>query len=270
MADSVILKLPCSGTAHRLRIHWDGRLEMLDHDEDMIQAFTAFGATTPECLLAASEWRDAWPTEQGLALPVRLGRAMQLFERFLDPMQIRLIGTDWAWHTLPLYESVKKRGKIATLPRRMIRTIRAHIRKGLMPPPGMRGRAATGSTVGRALAPIRAEMLQGERYIEQQRNEQWGAGPYDRYTAAYRALEAASNCYYLIIPLGGWYIKPPSRHETLEQVISIGMKAQEAYGSQGPRDQRRAARHKEQRWQLWHAAKVIAAVQGGKRWPRVA
>jgi hypothetical protein len=274
MASSVTLKLPCGGEEHRLRIHRDGTIEMLNHDADMVVAFTAFGAERPECLLAAEEWRDAWPGPDGLSVPVQLGRAMLFMERFLTPMQIRLVATDWATHVLPIYERVKTRGKIATLPRRMIKAVRAQIRKGHVLLPGERKRT---SPVVRALAPLRAEMLQGERYIEEQRwvargNEAWNNSPeHLRYIAISRALEAASHCYYLVIPLGGWYLKPPPRAETLEAAIGLAMKAQEARGatrSTGVTANRKA-RHGEQRWQLWHAARVIAAVQGGKSWPRI-
>jgi hypothetical protein len=59
---AIILEVECGGETHRVRIEPDakGRLlvvRMLDHDNQTVEAFAAFGANPPQCLTIARLWR---------------------------------------------------------------------------------------------------------------------------------------------------------------------------------------------------------------------
>jgi hypothetical protein len=58
--DFIINSLDCdeSGEDHRLGVR-DGRIELLDHNEGMVTAFTAFGANEPDCVIMANMFRPA-------------------------------------------------------------------------------------------------------------------------------------------------------------------------------------------------------------------
>ena len=48
---SVVLELPCGGETHRIELRADGTARMLDHSEDMVRSFMAFGADAPSCFV---------------------------------------------------------------------------------------------------------------------------------------------------------------------------------------------------------------------------
>jgi hypothetical protein len=47
---AVILTIPCDGHQHRIELHADGTYRLLDHDQDQVNAFAAFGAEAPQCV----------------------------------------------------------------------------------------------------------------------------------------------------------------------------------------------------------------------------
>jgi hypothetical protein len=47
---AVILTIPCDGHQHRIELHADATYRLLDHDQDQVSAFTAFGAEAPQCV----------------------------------------------------------------------------------------------------------------------------------------------------------------------------------------------------------------------------
>jgi hypothetical protein len=54
-----ILELSCGDETHRIEILEDGTAVMLDHDEDQVRAFVAFGATVPACLIIQKQINDS-------------------------------------------------------------------------------------------------------------------------------------------------------------------------------------------------------------------
>jgi hypothetical protein len=67
----VILEVECGGETHRIRIEGDKphrrlQVTMLDHEEQTVEAFTAFGAKEPACLQIARVWREdpQWAAHQ--------------------------------------------------------------------------------------------------------------------------------------------------------------------------------------------------------------
>jgi hypothetical protein len=54
-----ILELPCGGETHRIEILKDGTAVMLDHDEEMVRSFIAFGAAVPSCFVVQQRIDDA-------------------------------------------------------------------------------------------------------------------------------------------------------------------------------------------------------------------
>jgi hypothetical protein len=55
----LVIYITCGGHDHRLELSPDGSLTPLDHNTDMLSAFTAFGAAAPACARQIEEW-DAW------------------------------------------------------------------------------------------------------------------------------------------------------------------------------------------------------------------
>jgi hypothetical protein len=55
---SFVVEVLCGEEMHRVELRDDGTARMLDHDldEEMVAAFTAFGAKPPECLLVQRRW----------------------------------------------------------------------------------------------------------------------------------------------------------------------------------------------------------------------
>jgi hypothetical protein len=53
---SVVVDVLCEGETHRVELRDDATAEMLDHDSAMVEAFTAFNAKPPECLLVTRRW----------------------------------------------------------------------------------------------------------------------------------------------------------------------------------------------------------------------
>jgi hypothetical protein len=72
MTSRAIYEVECGPEIHEIEIR-DGKPHMLNHDEEMIEAFTAFGAEVPECLLWVKRWKWKWHEEaalHGLAPPL--------------------------------------------------------------------------------------------------------------------------------------------------------------------------------------------------------
>ena len=51
-----IIEIECGGETHRIEVRGE-KATMLDHDEQMIESFTAFGAAPPVCLEFVREWK---------------------------------------------------------------------------------------------------------------------------------------------------------------------------------------------------------------------
>jgi hypothetical protein len=54
----VELEIECEGQMHRIVVSSDRTLRILDHDERMLRAFSAFGAKKPECMKAAERFEQ--------------------------------------------------------------------------------------------------------------------------------------------------------------------------------------------------------------------
>jgi hypothetical protein len=266
---NVILTLPCGGEEHRLEIKRDGDIRLRDHNRSTLEAFTAFGAEPPWCLIAANEWEQALGEVAPERTTARQAESLVFFLRhFISDTDIQLIATDWVARLIPAYERIKERGFLGTLPRRIVKETRADLRKLAK----ARGKqvASVRHRLKKSLAPLRAEALKAERYLSDraQKVPMHQARQYHQARAAKEIMTAASNLYYLLVPLKGWHITPPKLPETVDQVVTTAMQAQRAAGILHPEDVDGAA-HDEQRWQAWYAARVVAARQQGKRWPRV-
>jgi hypothetical protein len=269
MADLTLI-IACSDEHHRLEVSQDGTIRMLDHDRSTLEAFTSFGARRPDCLLAVHEWERALSKSPSDRTTARQAESLVFFLRhFISDTDIQLIATDWVARLVPAYERIKERGFLGTLPRRIVKETRTDLRKLAK----ARGKqvASVRHRLKKSLAPLRAEALKAERYLSDraQKVPAHQARKYHQARAAKEIMAAASNLYYLLVPLKGWHITPPKLPETVDQVVTTAMHAQRAAGILHPEDVDGAA-HDEQRWQAWHAAKVAAARQQRKRWPRVA
>ena len=79
MASRTIFEIDCGPEVHRIEIR-DGKPHLLDHpDIDMLEAFTAFGAEPPECLLWVRRWKGAWYEQAALhGLTPPIGRYVDL------------------------------------------------------------------------------------------------------------------------------------------------------------------------------------------------
>jgi hypothetical protein len=85
----LVLEKRCSKSTHRIEIHRDGTIKLLNHDVDMLKAFTAFGAKRPRCLRVLEDWQDN---------PI----AILLTPGLLTPREIGLIAVAWARQVAPL------------------------------------------------------------------------------------------------------------------------------------------------------------------------
>lgn len=266
MSASVILKLGCDGDIHRLKVHRNGDIELLDHNEKTLRSFAAFDATPPPCLAAMDEWRKAQPDYAArarllgeepdyISQPRAYRHLIAFLLLFLSEHRIQLIAADWCAHLLPVYKRLQRRGKLATLPRRFITAIRKELRH---PRPVQQAK--------KQLAPIQAEMLKALRYVGDRRWEvDHGTDEYYQRTHISNILDAIHNCYYLVVPLGVWVSGPLG--EDLEAVATVGRVAAPAVPAPTGHE---IDDSRERQWQAWHAAKVVAAIQQGKPWPRVA
>jgi hypothetical protein len=255
---AVVLTIPCGGEEHRLEIRRDGTIHPLDHDANTLAAFTAFGADPPECWKQIALWHDAQPGAVDDHKGLQLESALLFLSEFISDKDIRLIATDWAAHGLPYYENIKTRSKLATLPRRFLKAIRAALRS-----------QHDAKALKKRLAPIWAEVGTSRTYLNNHRLRMpYPSSAYLEARIAEEVLDAAAACYYLVIALKGWYIRPPRFQETTEATVSVAMHSRKVFGAIHPEDAR-GAEDDEQIWQLWHAAKVVHALQQGKRWPRV-
>jgi hypothetical protein len=101
---TVDLEIECSGEMHHIRASSDGTLRILDHDEDMLRAFSAFGAHKPECMVAADSFeRDpAFMLLEIVNLPKPvLGKvACDFLERHLDRYEAAAFGDTRPRNTL--------------------------------------------------------------------------------------------------------------------------------------------------------------------------
>jgi hypothetical protein len=62
MTSRAIYEIECGPEIHEIEIR-DGKPHMLNHDEDMLEAFIAFGAEVPECLQWVKRWTWRWHEE---------------------------------------------------------------------------------------------------------------------------------------------------------------------------------------------------------------
>jgi hypothetical protein len=91
----IIFKTKCGrAKRHRLEIREDGSMHMLDHDEDMVRSFAAFGAKKPRCLEIIEYWEDN---------PILAVTDRRLFGR----KKVLEIVAAWLDRALPYYKSVK-------------------------------------------------------------------------------------------------------------------------------------------------------------------
>jgi hypothetical protein len=51
-----VFKIRCDGKDHQLEVLRDGTMVSLDHNLEMVSAFTAFGAAKPQCLMVVEDW----------------------------------------------------------------------------------------------------------------------------------------------------------------------------------------------------------------------
>jgi hypothetical protein len=54
---ALVIYIPCDGHDHRLALERDGTLTALDHDQDQLNAFMAFGAKAPPCLRVFQQYQ---------------------------------------------------------------------------------------------------------------------------------------------------------------------------------------------------------------------
>jgi hypothetical protein len=63
-----IIEVPCGSATHRIGIDKRLRPHVLDHNEEMVEAFSAFGATRPECVDAYDKLAAKIPSPYGTSL----------------------------------------------------------------------------------------------------------------------------------------------------------------------------------------------------------
>jgi hypothetical protein len=97
-----VLEVPCGSEKHRIELRDDGTTQMLDHDEDMVRSFLAFGANPPSCFVILGLIRGAEAAYQEATGKWTHVQWPQLIGHTHLPMENR-----WAKHIEPLLEKAR-------------------------------------------------------------------------------------------------------------------------------------------------------------------
>jgi hypothetical protein len=90
---TVELEIECGGEMHRIVVRSDQTVSLLDHNEKMLRAFSAFGAKRPECMEVVERFEEGENPLHFLFTTVNL-----------PPPLLGKLACDFAERVLPIYE----------------------------------------------------------------------------------------------------------------------------------------------------------------------